>query len=149
MHLVQGTLVAATVAAVGVLGGFTAADADAVGAQSILTPISGQGSGHVIVAPTAADGLGSFNARVTVNIHDTTPSTDFSVMRAVDPVPDGVCTSTDFAQVASMHTSSGGAAAVEFERTGPLLQFDLLVRVVGADGTVLQTSCMTISAKGT
>jgi hypothetical protein len=52
-----------------------------------------------------------------------------------------------FGAVATLHTSAGGAGAVEFERTGPLLQFDLLVQVVGNDGTVLQSNCMKITAK--
>jgi hypothetical protein len=36
---------------------------------------------------------------------------------------------------------------VEFERTGPLLNFDLFLRVIGSDGTVLESECMTIIGK--
>jgi hypothetical protein len=77
----------------------------------------------------------------------TSPDMNFTVSRIADGIPDGVCTGTVFATVATLHTSAGGAGAVEFERTGPLLQFDLLVRVVGDDGTTLQSDCMTIIAK--
>jgi hypothetical protein len=139
--------VALLVAAAGVVNGMTLAHADPFGAQSDLIAVTGQGAGTIAVSPTAADGHGSFVARVTVNIHQTTPDTTFTVTRAADPVPDGICTSTAFGAVATLQTSAGGAGAVEFERTGPLLQFDLLVRVVGDDGTVLQSNCMTITAK--
>jgi hypothetical protein len=135
------------VAAAGVVGGMTAAYGNPFGAQSDLTAVSGQGAGKIIVSPTAADGHGAFDARVTVNIRQTTPNTDFTVTRTADPIPDGICTGTIFGTVATLQTSAGGAGAVAFERTGPLLQFDLLVRVVGGDGTILQSDCMTITAK--
>jgi hypothetical protein len=138
---------AVIVVAACVVSGMTAAYADPFGAKSELTPVSGQGSGQVIVSPTAADGHGAFDARVTVNIRQTTPDMNFTVSRIADAIPDGICTGTVFATVATLHTSAGGAGAVEFERTGPLLQFDLLVRVVGDDGTTLQSDCMTIIAK--
>jgi hypothetical protein len=117
------------------------------GAASALTAVSGQGAGMVIVSPDAALGKGNFEARVKVNIHATTPNTTFAVTRTVDPIGDGICTGTQFATVAEIQTSSGGAGAVELDRSGPLAQFDLLVRVDGADGTVLQSDCMTITAK--
>jgi len=140
-------IAAALIIAAVVVSGVTAAYADPFGAQSNLTPVSGQGAGQIIVAPTAADGHGAFDARVTVNIRQTTPNTNFTVTRIADPVPDGICAGTVFGTVATLQTSAGGAGAVEFERTGPLLQFDLLVRVVGDDGTTLQSDCMTITAK--
>lgn len=139
--------VALFVAAAGVVNGTTLAHADPFGAQSQLIAVTGQGAGTIVVSPTAADGHGSFVARVTVNIHQSSPDTTFTVIRAADPVPDGICISTAFGVVATLHTSAGGAGAVAFERTGPLLQFDLLVRVVSDDGTVLQSNCMTITAK--
>jgi hypothetical protein len=117
------------------------------GAHSDLTAVSGSGTGGAVVSPDAALGKGVFEAQVEVNVRGTTPNTDFAVKRAVDPTPDGVCTGTAFATVANLHSSPGGGGAVEFERTGPLSQFDLLIRVVGADGTVLQSGCMTITAK--
>jgi hypothetical protein len=140
-------VVAVFVVAGGAVSGMAVASGNPFGAHSDLVAVTGEGAGNVVVAPTAADGHGSFDARVIVNIRQTTPDMTFTVTRTVDPVPDGVCTGTAFAAVAALQTSAGGAGAVEFERTGPLLQFDLLVRVVGEDGTVLQSSCMTINAK--
>src|SRR6266550_5540026 len=116
-----------------------AAQADPTGAQSALTAITGQGEGLVIVSPTSAL-HGNFNAHVKVTIHGATPDTIFTVTRAVDTPSDGVCTSTNFGTVATLQTSSGGAGAVEFERNGgPTQAFDLFLRVIGADGTVLQS----------
>jgi hypothetical protein len=145
--LLRRLTVVLLLAAAGAVSSTSAASADPSGDQSDLTAVIGQGVGQVIVSPTAALGHGAFDARVTVNIHQTTPDTTFTVIRAADPTPDGVCTNTVFGAVATLQTSSGGAGAVEFERTGPLLNFDLLVRVVGEDGTVLQSDCMTITAK--
>ena len=126
-----------------------AAQAGPTGAMSALTAVTGQGTGLVIVSPTSA-GKGDFDARVKVNIHDAAPNTTFTVTRAVDAA-DGVCTSTDFVPVAMLTTSAGGAGAVEFERggrgSGPTVPFDLFLRVLGSDGTVLQSGCMTIIGK--
>ncbi len=126
-----------------------AAQADPTGDMSALTAVMGQGTGLVIVSPTSA-GKGDFDARVKVNIHDAAPDTTFTVTRAVDAA-DGVCTSTDFVPVAMLTTSAGGAGAVEFERggrgSGPTVPFDLFLRVLGSDGTVLQSGCMTIIGK--
>jgi hypothetical protein len=124
-----------------------AAQADPTPTQSDLTALSGQGLGKVIVSPDAALGKGNFEARVKVNVHGTSPNTDFAVTRTVDFVADGVCTGTDFTTVADIQTSAGGAGAVEFERSGAPGPFDLLLRVVGADGTVLRSECMTVTPK--
>jgi hypothetical protein len=123
------------------------AQADPTGAQSELTAVTGRGVGKVIVSPTSA-GHGNFDAQVKVNIHDAAPNTIFTVTRAVDSPADGVCTSTNFATVATLTTSAGGAGAVEFERSGgPTISFDLFLRVIGDDGTVLQSRCMIIVGK--
>ena len=118
--------------------------------MSDLTAVTGQGVGLVIVSPTSA-GRGDFDARVKVNIHDAAPNTTFTVTRAADMPADGVCTSTEFVPVATLTTSAGGAGAVEFERggrgSGPTMPFDLFLRVIGSDGTVLQSGCMTIIGK--
>jgi hypothetical protein len=123
-----------------------AAQADPTGAQSGLTSVTGQGLGKVIVSPTSAD-IANFVAQVKVNIHGAAPNTTFTITRAVDAPANGVCTSTDFGTVATLKTSAGGAGAVEFERTGPLLNFDLSIRAIGDDGTVLQSGCMIIVGK--
>jgi hypothetical protein len=128
------------------IGTSTVAQADPTGVQSQLTAVTGQGVGKVIVSPTSAKAA-TFVAQVKVNIHDAAPNTTFTVTRAVDAPADGVCTSTSFATVATLTTSAGGAGAVEFERTSALLDFDLLIRVIGDDGTVLQSGCMIVLAK--
>jgi hypothetical protein len=139
------TLVAALIGWACAVGG-AAAVADRTGAMSELTAVSGQGTGLVIVSPTSA-GQGSFDARVKVNIHDAAPDTTFTVTRAVDVPSDGACTSTDFVTVATLQTSAGGAGAVEFERSGGTIPFDLFLRVLGSDGTVLESQCMVIIVK--
>jgi hypothetical protein len=137
----------AVLATCAVTAATSVAQADPTGAQSVLTAVTGQGVGRVIVSPTSA-GHGVFVAQVEVNIHDAAPNTAFTVTRAVDAPADGICTSTGFATVASLQTSAGGAGAVEFVRTGgPGLNFDLFLRVLGSDGTVLQSGCMTIIIK--
>ena len=123
------------------------AHADPAGAQSELTAATGQGTGRVIVSPTSA-GQGTFDAQVKVNIHNAAPNTTFTVTRAVDSPADGSCTSTDFVTVATLTTSAGGAGAVEFERSGgPTTSFDLFLRVIGDDGTILESGCMVITPK--
>jgi hypothetical protein len=119
------------------------------GAQSELVAVAGVGQGLVVVAPTSAAG-GTFDARVTVNVHGAAPNASWAVTRAVDIPGDGTCSSTDFEPVATLDTSSGGAGAVTFERTSPLpsgANFDLVLRVSGTDGTVLQSGCTTIYVK--
>jgi hypothetical protein len=136
----------ALLAAGAAMAAVPAAQADPTGARSDLTAVTGQGVGMVIVSPTSAPGS-NFVAQVKVIIHDATPNTTFTVTRAAEGPADGVCTSTAFGTVATLTTSAGGAGAVEFERTGPLLNFDLFLRVIGSDGTVLQSGCMIIIGK--
>jgi hypothetical protein len=123
-----------------------AVQADPTSAQSELTAVTGQGMGRVIVSPTSA-GQGIFDAQVKVNIHNAAPNTTFTVTRAVDSPADGTCTRYDFVTVATLTTSAGGAGAVEFERSGGTTSFDLFLRVIGDDGTVLESECMIIIPK--
>jgi hypothetical protein len=139
-------LVAALFAASAAMAAIPVAQADPTGAQSDLTAVTGQGVGLVIVSPTSAPDA-NFVAQVKVAIHDAAPNTTFTVTRAVDATADGVCTSSVFGTVATLTTSAGGAGAVEFARTGALLNFDLFLRVIGSDGTVLQSGCMIIIGK--
>jgi hypothetical protein len=139
-------LAVALLAACTAMAAIPAAHADPTGAQSELTAVTGQGVGKVIVSPTSAPDA-NFVAQVKVIIHDAAPNTTFTVTRAVDAPADSVCTSTAFGTVATLTTSAGGAGAVEFERTGPSLNFDLFLRVIGDDGTVLQSACMVIIGK--
>ena len=124
------------------------------GLQSDLTAISGQGMGHVNVSPTAHDDHDTiFIAEVTVNVQGARPNTTFTVTRFVDQPPDGVCTETGGGlTLGTLTTSQGGAGASHFVRNSPSSahrgdQFDLDFRVVGDDGTVLLSGCMTVTVK--
>ena len=141
----RGLVIALVTAGAG-MAATSVAQADPTGAHSALTAVTGEGVGMVVVSPTSAD-VANFVAQVTVNVHDAAPNTTFTITRAVDAPADGVCTSNSFATVATLRTSAGGAGAVEFERTGPLLNFDLFLRMIGADGTVLESQCMVIIGK--
>jgi hypothetical protein len=123
-----------------------AAQADPTGAMSVLTALSGHGTGLVIVSPTSA-GHGNFVAQLKVNIRGAAPNTTFTFTRSIDRPADGVC-STDFGAVGTLTTSPGGTAAMEVTpMDGPTVPFDLSIRLLGADGTVLQSRCMTIIGK--
>jgi hypothetical protein len=122
------------------------------GLQSTLTAVTGQGTGHVLVAPTAED-QGTFAVQVTVNIHGAMPDTTFAVARAVDLNPDGVCTeASGWLPLGDLTTSPGGAGAAHFEvhRGAPFLsgvRFDAVFRAVGSDGTELRSHCLTVTVK--
>jgi hypothetical protein len=142
------TLAVGLFAACAALVAAPAAQADPTGAMSVLTAVTGQGTGLFILSPTSS-GQGSFVAQVKLNIHGAAPNTTFSFTRSIDRPADGVC-STDYGPlVPVLTTSAGGTAALKFEATmdGPTVPFDLSVRLIGADGTVLQTECMTIIGK--
>jgi hypothetical protein len=117
-----------------------------------LTAVTGQGTGHVLVAPTAED-QGSFAVQVEVNIHGATPNTTFAVARAVDLNPNGVCTeASGWLPLGDLTTSPGGAGAAHFEvhRGAPFLsgvRFDAIFRAVGSDGTELRSDCLTVTVK--
>jgi hypothetical protein len=140
--------VAIAIAALVVAG---VAQADS-GLQSTLTAVTGQGTGHVLVAPTAED-QGTFAVQVTVNIQGATPNTTFAVARAVDLNPDGVCTeASGWLPLGDLTSSPGGAGAAHFEvhRGAPFLsgiRFDAVFRVVGSDGTELRSECLTVTVK--
>ncbi len=145
-------LIAVLAAAGGILLGALAAQA-AQGTHSELTAVAGHGTGRVIVSSTAA-GEGIFVAEITVAVHDAEPNTMFSVRRAPDLVPDGTCTGTSYLPFAgvTLTTSAGGAGATHFhfERGAPFVtgtQFDVMFQVLGSDGTVLQSECMTVTVK--
>jgi len=124
-----------------------AAQAGPTGDMSVLTAVTGQGTGLVIVSPTSA-GQGNFVAQLKVNIHGATPNTTFTFTRSFDRPADGVCSPDFFGPVATLTTSPGGAAALEITPSdGPTIPFDLSIRLIGADGTVLQSECMTIIGK--
>jgi hypothetical protein len=121
-------------------------------AQSELTAIAGLGTGQVIVSPTSQD-QGTFAVEIAINIHNAQPNTTFSVRRAPDLVPNGICTGTTYIPFGeTFTTSAGGAGATQFhfERGAPFVsgvQFDVVFQVIGSDGSVLQSECMTVTVK--
>lgn len=129
------------------------------GTHSPLTAITGQGAGIVEVAPTAHDVVGpdTFDVQGTVNVHDAAPGTTLTVLRRVDLNPDGVCTGATWLTLPppnrqTLTTSNGGAGALHFEisRGAPLfdgVSFDVQWRLVGSDGSVLQSDCFTVTVK--
>ena len=130
----------------------TAATASPDGAQAALTAVSGTGSGLVLIAPTAED-HGTFAVEVTVNIHDASPNMTYTVSRAVDLTPDGICTlASGWLVSGPLSTSSGGAGAAHFvgHRGAPFVsgtRFDVEFRVLGNDGSELLSDCVTVTVK--
>ena len=119
-------------------------------AHSALTAIVGEGAGQAIVSPVAR-GDGSFDAEITVNIHRAEPNTTFSIERAPDLVPDGVCTGLFIPFGETLTTSAGGAGATHFQfhRDGFAagVRFDVVFQAVGSDGSILQSDCMDVTIK--
>jgi len=135
------------------LGVVTAAQAQP-GTQSVLTAVSGQGIGRVNVSPTANDSGGTFDVQGVVNLHHALPNTTFTIARAVDLNPNGVCTSTTWNSVPeTLTTSEGGAGAAHFEivRGAPFtdgVRFAVRWRVMSLDGSqVLLSDCFTVTVK--
>jgi hypothetical protein len=130
--------------------GFVAFAQAEPGLQSELTAISGQGTGHVLVAPTAED-QPNFAVQVEVNVRDMLPNSSFTAQRAPDLNPDGVCTGTTWLTSGTITTSEGGSGAAHFfgERGAPFVsgvRFDVVFRVIG-NGTELRSECMTVTVK--
>lgn len=129
------------------------------GTLSPLTAIAGQGAGLVEVAPTAHDvaGPGTFNVQGTVNVHDAVAGTTFTVFRRVDLNPDGVCTGATWLllpppNAQTLTTAADGSGALHFEisRGAPFVDgvsFDVQWRLVGSDGSILQSNCFTVTVK--
>jgi hypothetical protein len=87
-----------------------------------------------------------------VSVHGALPNTTFTVTRFVDGNPDGVCTEAGGGfTLGSFTTDAGGSGAFHVERVSPGedpgFQFDLDFHVVGDDGTLLQSGCMTVTQK--
>jgi hypothetical protein len=136
---------------------FTASASADPGTRSRLTPVAGQGSGLVTVAPTARnDGSNTFDLQGTVNVRHLAPNADYKVLRWVDFIPDGNCTGMTPLSLPgdpTLTTSAGGAGALHFRisRGFPLLEdvtFDVIWRVVDLAGnTVLESDCLTVTVK--
>ena len=129
------------------------------GTHTDLSSIVGQGAGNIKVASTAHDVVGpdTFDVQGTVNLHDAAPNTTFTVLRRVDLNPDGSCTGATWLNLPgtpppTLTTSNGGAGALHFEiaRGAPFVdgvQFDVQWRLVGSDGTILESDCFTVTVK--
>jgi hypothetical protein len=129
------------------------------GTRSRLTPVAGQGSGLVEVAPTAHDVVGpdTFDVQGTINVHGAASDTRFRVQRRVDFNADGSCTATTWLDLPgspppALMTSGGGAGALHFEisRGAPLTdgtEFDVQWRLTGSDGAVLESRGLTVRVK--
>ncbi len=142
-------------------GAFAAGAQAEPGTLSKLTPAGGgTGGGMIELSPTAHDVLGpdTFDVQGTANVHDLVPDTGYKVLRWVDLIPDGVCTSTTALSLPgnpTLTTSDGGAGALHFEISrgapSPLVDgvsFDVIWRVVDLAGnTVLQSDCLTVTVK--
>jgi hypothetical protein len=120
------------------------------GTRSDLTAISGQGSGQVLVSPTAKD-RPTFDVQVEVEVNQMLPDSTFIVQRRVDLNPDGVCTGSTWLTNGPITTSAGGAGAEHFEveRGAPFVSgvsFDVQFRVIG-QGTELVSDCFTVTVK--
>ena len=128
----------------------------AEGTQSALTAVVGQGTGYGVVSSTAED-QGTFATQITVNVQRARPNTTFIVQRAVDLNPNGICT-IDFGWFTfsepggTFTTSAGGAGATHIERHAGApfvsgVQFDVILRTLGSDGTELRSDCMTVTVQ--
>jgi hypothetical protein len=130
----------------------SAAAAEPAGAQAALTAVSGTGSGLVLIAPTAED-QGTFAVQITVNVRDASPNMAYTVSRAADLNPDGVCTlASGWLVNGPLDTSPAGAGAAHFEvhRGAPFVsgaRFDVEFRVLGNDGSELLSECVTVTVK--
>jgi hypothetical protein len=132
------------------LGAVAAAAQAQLGTQSVLVAVSGQGTGYVLVSPTAQD-KPTFAAEVEVNVQGTLPNSTFTVERRLDLNPDGVCTGTTWVPAGPITTSEGGAGALHFfvERGAPFVsgtRFDVQLHVIG-NGIELQSDCITVTVK--
>jgi hypothetical protein len=118
--------------------------------QSELTAVSGQGTGHVLVSPTAKN-RPTFDVQVEVNVRDMLPNSTFTVERRADLNPDGICTSPTWLTNGPITTSEGGAGAQHFEveRGAPFVsgvRFDVQFHVIG-NGTELVSDCFAVTVK--
>jgi hypothetical protein len=118
--------------------------------HSELTAITGRGSGQVVVSPVPG-GAGSFDVEITVNIHGAEPNTTFSIVRAPDFTPNGVCTGSFVPFGESLTTSEGGSGATHFQfhRDGFAagVEFDVVFRALGSDGSIPESNCMEVRIK--
>lgn len=123
-----------------------------------LAAVSGVGQGIVNVSPEASSE--GFSVEIQVTLWRTSPSTVFTVSRAVDFTADGNCTNTQFVPfplpnagpLVTLTTSPGGAGSVHIPFERPQIaddtMFDVQFEVRSEDGSiVLRTDCFTVLVK--
>jgi hypothetical protein len=121
------------------------------GAQPALRAVSGTGSGHVLIAPTAED-HGTFAAKITIDVQGALPKATYVVTRAVDRNPDEDCTlDSGWLATGTLQTSASGAGAGHFEvhRGAPFVsgtRFDVEFRLIANDSE-LRSDCATVTVK--
>ena len=118
--------------------------------HSPLTAQIGEGKGQVTIATTPKD-QGTFVGQVTANVQGTSPNTLFSSSGPSTRPRTGPATAS--APLRSRGRSPcprPGSGALHVERHQPVpsgLTVDVVERVVGSDGTILISECMTITIK--
>lgn len=124
------------------------------GAQATLRAVSGTGSGHVLIAPYAKL-HGTFAAAVTINVHGASPNRTYTVTRYPDLTANGICSKNLGPRpTGTLDTSAGGAGAAHFDLQlqppTPFVsgtRFDVVWELVGSDGSVLESECVTVTVK--
>ena len=135
----------------GLLSFPTTAVADPTGAQATITPVTGTGSGQVLIAPTARD-HGTFAVEITINVKGASPNTVYTVSRIPDLKVDGKCMGAEVAMPpVTLETSAGGAGAVHFrlQRGDPFLSgisFEVQF-ILRSDRAELRSECVTVTVK--
>jgi hypothetical protein len=150
MALVRRLTLSLTTAALVLALGVVSASAGPYSAHSDLTAVAGEGQGSVSLASTSKPGDLRI-IQIAADVTQTAPDTTFSVQRALDPVPDGVCDQIgSFDELGTLTTSPGGDGAVHIERESPSpsgATFDVVFQLVGDEGTILVSECMTVTLK--
>ena len=145
--------------------------------QSALTAVSGTGVGGVSVSPVAI-AAGTFDAMISVRVDQARPNTTYIVQRApeigralgsdgicqralgvspwsaVDPAAPAFVTFSLSGSPATLTTSAGGAASLDFEFLAPTVSagtsFDVMFRLVDNETTPtleLRSGCFTVLVK--
>jgi hypothetical protein len=138
------------VASTGLLLGGLFSQTALAGSGAASSPLTGDGAGHIVVALTRED-QGTLVAQITANVHVASPNTTYSVQRALDPTATGTCDSLGpFEEQGTLDTNEAGAGAahIEVHTAAPSgATFDVLFQLVGDDGSVLVSECMTLTVK--
>jgi hypothetical protein len=117
------------------------------GVRSPLTAVVGSGTGFLEIVPVEST-TGNFMAKMKLQVRQTARSTEFTVRRAPDMNPDGICTGQNWLDTPGLYftTTPGGTALVHYDYEAPFAdttRFDVVFEFIGSDGTVLRSVCMT------